>query len=164
MSRMESFKPIEMKCDKAQSMTELQLLRDGPDETEDALLIRLRQGDVDAFAELVPRYHAQLVRRALRYIADLELAKDVVQDTWVAVTTGLAALKADRRFGPGSVEFLSTRLGIVVPVRNVTEHCPGSDIGMSPRVVGTIGHQRNYLQANRPSMPCIKRLSACQRL
>ncbi len=63
MSRMESFKPIDMKCDEAQSMTELQLQRDGPDETEAALLRRFPQGDGDVFAELVLRYHAVLVRR-----------------------------------------------------------------------------------------------------
>lgn len=70
-------------------MMELRSQSDGSNEMEAALLMRLRQGDADAFAELVPRYHALLVRRARRYIADGELAKDVVQDTWLAVTIGL---------------------------------------------------------------------------
>lgn len=57
--------------------------------TEDALVMRLRRGEEEAFHELVDRYHGELIRRALVYVADRETAKDVVQDTWMAVIQNL---------------------------------------------------------------------------
>jgi RNA polymerase sigma-70 factor (ECF subfamily) len=58
-------------------------------ETEEALVLRLRQGDEEAFYELVNQHHGALIRIAITYVADREVAKDVVQDTWMAVTEGL---------------------------------------------------------------------------
>ncbi|OQW33630.1 MAG: hypothetical protein A4E19_03075 [Nitrospira sp. SG-bin1] len=54
-----------------------------------ALLARLRQGDEGAFDELVTRHHSALIRMAMGYVADREVAEEVVQDTWMAVIEGL---------------------------------------------------------------------------
>ena len=54
-----------------------------------ALLTRLRQGDEGAFDELVTRHHSALIRMAIGYVADREVAEEVVQDTWMAVIEGL---------------------------------------------------------------------------
>jgi RNA polymerase sigma-70 factor (ECF subfamily) len=56
---------------------------------EVTLLSRLRQGDEKAFDDLVTRHHSALVRMALVYVADREVAEEVVQDTWMAVIEGL---------------------------------------------------------------------------
>lgn len=56
---------------------------------EVALLARLRQGDEEAFDELVTRHHSALIRMAMGYVADREVAEEVVQDTWMAVIEGL---------------------------------------------------------------------------
>jgi len=56
---------------------------------EVALLARLRQGDDGAFDELVTRHHSALVRMAMGYVADREVAEEVVQDTWMVVIEGL---------------------------------------------------------------------------
>lgn len=53
------------------------------------LLARLRQGDEGAFDELVTRHHSALIRMAMGYVADREVAEEVVQDTWMAVIEGL---------------------------------------------------------------------------
>ncbi len=53
------------------------------------LLVRLRQGDEGAFDELVTRHHSALIRMAMGYVADREVAEEVVQDTWMAVIEGL---------------------------------------------------------------------------
>jgi RNA polymerase sigma-70 factor, ECF subfamily len=58
-------------------------------EGEVALLARLRQGDEEAFEELVARHHSGLIRMAMGYVADREAAEEVVQDTWMAVIEGL---------------------------------------------------------------------------
>jgi RNA polymerase sigma-70 factor (ECF subfamily) len=56
---------------------------------EDALLARLKRGDEGAFDELVTKHHSALIRMAMGYVADREVAEEVVQDTWMAVIESL---------------------------------------------------------------------------
>ena len=53
------------------------------------LLLRLRKGDEHAFNDLVNKHHGALIRMALRYVADRDVAEEVVQDTWIAVIDGI---------------------------------------------------------------------------
>ncbi len=53
------------------------------------LVERLRAGDEAAFTELVRRYHVLLVRLAATFVARRDLAEDAVQDTWLAVLSGI---------------------------------------------------------------------------
>lgn len=57
--------------------------------SEDQLLAKLRGGDEGAFDELINRHHGTLIRMAMGYVADREVAEEVVQDTWMAVIEGL---------------------------------------------------------------------------
>jgi RNA polymerase sigma-70 factor, ECF subfamily len=56
---------------------------------EIAILTRLRQGEERAFDNLVTRHHGALIRMAMGYVADRDIAEEVVQDTWMAVIEGL---------------------------------------------------------------------------
>jgi len=56
---------------------------------ETALLERLVAQDESAFAELVRLYHGSLVRVARLFVATVETAEEVVQETWLAVITGV---------------------------------------------------------------------------
>src|SRR4051812_40508022 len=56
---------------------------------DDELVAALRAGDEQAFARLVDRHHAALVRVARQYVATREIAEDVAQDAWVALLRGL---------------------------------------------------------------------------
>jgi RNA polymerase sigma-70 factor (ECF subfamily) len=56
---------------------------DGP------LLDALRAGDETAFAELVNRYYAPMLRVARAYVATNEAAEDVVQEAWLGLIKGL---------------------------------------------------------------------------
>ena len=56
---------------------------------EDRLLARLKRGDEGAFDELVNQHHSALIRMAMGYVADQEVAEEVVQDTWMAVIESL---------------------------------------------------------------------------
>ncbi len=57
--------------------------------SEDTLLARLSRGDEGAFDELVNQHHGALIRMAMGYVADREVAEEVVQDTWMAVIENL---------------------------------------------------------------------------
>ncbi|HEY6637620.1 MAG TPA: RNA polymerase sigma factor [Solirubrobacterales bacterium] len=58
--------------------------------TEDHELVqRLRDGDESAFAELIDRYGAMMLRVAQMYVRDRATAEEVVQETWLAVLNGI---------------------------------------------------------------------------
>ena len=56
---------------------------------EGALIERLRPGEERAFDELVTQQHGTLIRLAMGYVANREVAEEVVQDTWMAVIQSL---------------------------------------------------------------------------
>jgi RNA polymerase sigma-70 factor (ECF subfamily) len=56
---------------------------------ETELLDRLRAGDETAFATLVDRYHAPLLRFAMTMVPTRAVAEEVVQDTWLGVVRGI---------------------------------------------------------------------------
>ena len=62
----------------------------GLDFSDDAVLVKaLSTRDPDAFAYLLDRYHASLVRLALQYVPGRAVADEVVQETWLAVIQGI---------------------------------------------------------------------------
>ena len=61
----------------------------GLTKAEDTLFARLKRGDERAFDELVNQHHSALIRMAMGYVADREVAEEVVQDTWMAVINSL---------------------------------------------------------------------------
>jgi RNA polymerase sigma-70 factor (ECF subfamily) len=56
---------------------------------EAAIVARLRDGDEAAFAELINRYGATMLRVAQMYVRDRATAEEVVQETWLAVLNGI---------------------------------------------------------------------------
>jgi RNA polymerase sigma-70 factor (ECF subfamily) len=63
-------------------------------EDELDLVRRLREGDEEAFAGIVERYHATLVRLAVVFVRTEASAEEVVQDVWAAVIEGLETFEA----------------------------------------------------------------------
>jgi RNA polymerase sigma-70 factor (ECF subfamily) len=63
----------------------------GPDALpDDARLVEaLRGGDEASFLIVVDRYHMSLLRLALTYLPNRQLAEEVVQETWLGVLLGL---------------------------------------------------------------------------
>ncbi len=56
---------------------------------EEQLLSQLRAGEEEAFAAVVTHHQETLIRMALRYVANRATAEEVVQETWMAVMSGL---------------------------------------------------------------------------
>ena len=52
---------------------------------DEHLIKALRAGDEEAFATLLRRYHAPMIRVAALYVPNQALAEEVVQETWIGV-------------------------------------------------------------------------------
>lgn len=63
------------------------------------LVVRAREGDIDAFEALVDRYETKLLRFCLRTLGDRQDAEDVVQDTLVQAWKSMNALAEPAAFG-----------------------------------------------------------------
>lgn len=63
------------------------------------LVVRAREGDIDAFEALVDRYETKLLRFCLRTLGDQYDAEDVVQDTLVQAWKSMTALTEPAAFG-----------------------------------------------------------------
>lgn len=66
-------------------MSSRTLVRD----TDAELIDRLRNGDEAAFAGLIDSYSAPLLRLAVMFVQSRSIAEEVVQETWMAVVTGI---------------------------------------------------------------------------
>ncbi len=63
---------------------------------EDALVVAaLRGGNADAFAEVVERYQAAIVRYLFRLTGDYEMARDLAQDTFVRAYQAILKTNSD---------------------------------------------------------------------
>ncbi len=90
------------------------------------LIEALRRRDEDAFAALIDRYHASLLRLAQLYVPDRAAAEEVVQETWVGVLKGI-----DRFEGRSSLKtWLFRILTNIAKTRGVREsrNIPFSDL------------------------------------
>jgi RNA polymerase sigma-70 factor (ECF subfamily) len=61
----------------------------GPSPDELRLIAALRARDEAAFAELIERYHASLVRLAMSFVSSRAVAEEVAQEAWIGVLRGI---------------------------------------------------------------------------
>lgn len=67
--------------------------------TEDSdLLEALRRGDEAAFTVLIDRYQPSLVRIAILFVRDREVAEEVAQETWIGVMRGIERFEGRSSF------------------------------------------------------------------
>ena len=57
--------------------------------SDEKLILRFQEGDINAYNELVKRYKDRLFNFVLRYFNNAEQAEDVVQDTLIRLYTCL---------------------------------------------------------------------------
>src|SRR5216683_560610 len=65
-----------------------------PVSDDEHLLALLRSGDESAFFQLVEAHHATMLRLAMGYVHDRQVAEEVVQEAWLGVLRGLDRFEA----------------------------------------------------------------------
>jgi RNA polymerase sigma-70 factor (ECF subfamily) len=64
------------------------------------LVVRAREGDLDAFERLVARHRTRVVQIARQIVGDREAAQDIAQEALVRAFRALPSLRDEERFGP----------------------------------------------------------------
>lgn len=62
---------------------------------EQELIGALRAGDESAFATVLDCYHSSLLRLALSFVRDRQVAEEVVSDTWLGVIRGIHRFRGE---------------------------------------------------------------------
>ena len=69
-----------------------------PEDDDAGLVARSRQGDLDAFEQLVLRYQKRMLNIAYRLIGDYDEACEVVQDAFVSAHRNVKTFRGDSKF------------------------------------------------------------------
>lgn len=78
--------------------TELSDMNDKFKYSDEKLILRFQEGDINAYNELVKRYKDRLLNFVLRYFNNVEQAEDVVQDTLIKLYTHASYYKKVAKF------------------------------------------------------------------
>jgi RNA polymerase sigma-70 factor (ECF subfamily) len=118
---------------------------------DERLLDRLRRGEESAFAQLVDKHHAAMVRVARVYVGTVAVAEEVAQEAWVGVLEGLGRFE-----GRSSVK--SWIFAIVVncaKTRGVRERrsVPFSSLGQEDEEAGPSVEPERFLDDGHPRWP-----------
>jgi RNA polymerase sigma-70 factor, ECF subfamily len=105
-----------------------------PLEDDVAVIAALRRGDESVFVALVDRYHHHLVRLAMVYVDDRDVAEEVVQDTWLGVLNGIDRFEGRSSLKTWMFRILmnrartrATRERRTVPLSSLTETVDSDD-------------------------------------
>lgn len=69
-------------------------------ETDEQLMEALDAGDDQALAELVERYQNDIFRFCLHYLKNIELAREMAQETFLRIYTARSRFEVTRKFKP----------------------------------------------------------------
>ena len=69
-----------------------------PDDSDESLMLRYRDGDVRAFELLVTRHRKPLFNFILRFVRDTAAAEDVTQETFLRLVKGADAYERQAKF------------------------------------------------------------------
>lgn len=69
-------------------------------ETDEALAKKVQGGDRDAFADLVERYEAKMLRYGHRFLSSRDDIDDIVQDVFIKTYQNMQSFDTAQRFSP----------------------------------------------------------------
>ncbi|NNC70869.1 MAG: RNA polymerase sigma factor [Flavobacteriaceae bacterium] len=73
------------------------------------LVLQCRSGDKKAYSLLVKRWHQKLCKQAYWYTKDINLAKDVAQDSWAVIFKKLNTLSDPNSFGSWALSIVNRK-------------------------------------------------------
>ena len=76
---------------------------------DEYLVLQGQAGEPEAFQRLVVRWQPRLLSHAFRYTRNSEAARDIVQDTWVAIIKGISTLDDPTRFRPWAYRIVANK-------------------------------------------------------
>jgi RNA polymerase sigma factor (sigma-70 family) len=79
------------------------------DVLDEVLVVQSQLGDEAAFSRLVRRWQGRVLRRALYFTHDQEAARDVAQESWMAVIRGLRSLRDPARFPAWALQIVANK-------------------------------------------------------
>ena len=65
---------------------------------DELLVIMVQRGDGAALERLYARWNSRLIRAAYRYTGDREIARDLAQECWIGILSGIGGLRDPARF------------------------------------------------------------------
>src|SRR4026207_31861 len=78
-------------------------------DTDAAIVLRVRGGDTDAYGVLVARYRTQFARYGVRMLGSREDAEEALQDAFIRAYRSLAKCDDPERFAPWFFRILANR-------------------------------------------------------
>jgi len=76
---------------------------------DEMLVVAAQGGQVEAFERLAVRWHPRLLRHARRLVGDAEGAREVTQESWVAIARGLRRLRDAAAFPAWALRVVTRR-------------------------------------------------------
>ncbi|MGI9547055.1 MAG: RNA polymerase sigma factor [Flavobacteriaceae bacterium] len=73
------------------------------------LVLQFRSGQTKAISLLVKRYQMKLCKHAFWYIKDVDVAKDIVQDSWSVMIRKMNTLKDPNSFGSWAMRIVTRK-------------------------------------------------------
>lgn len=70
------------------------------EDTDEAIALRVQDGEAEAFGLLMTRYEPKLMRYARKFLLDPDDAADIVQDVFLKTYENIRSFDATRRFSP----------------------------------------------------------------
>lgn len=92
-----------------------------PAQDEGRLIERVREGDAQAFGELVQRYQRRAFAIAYRLLRHIQDAEDLVQESFIAALDRLDSFDIRRPFGPWFFRIVMNRGRNAIAARQVRE-------------------------------------------
>ncbi|NJB69546.1 RNA polymerase sigma-70 factor (ECF subfamily) [Saonia flava] len=90
------------------------------------LVLEYQSGNTKAMSLLVKRYHKKLCGHAFWYTKDIDVSKDIVQDSWKVIIQKMNSLKEPNNFGSWATKIVTRKsLDFINKENRKREHLKG---------------------------------------
>lgn len=81
-----------------------------PTDISDAILVKAYQsGDIEALSRLVKKWHVSFCKLAYWYVKDVDIAKDIAQESWTVIIRKLSELKDAEKFKSWAISIVNRK-------------------------------------------------------